>query len=82
MKPEMMATLRMRNTVASTELVPAPSGASSLATRVGGEGAPAVGELGRVGVHLGAPVEEQRDHDAGDHGEDEPGRPGVRAVEA
>ena len=32
MKPEMTATLRMRNTVASTALVPAPSGCSSLAT--------------------------------------------------
>ena len=32
MKPEMMATLRMRKTVASTALVPAPSGARSLAT--------------------------------------------------
>ena len=32
MKPEMMAMLRSRNTVTRTELVPAPSGASHLAT--------------------------------------------------
>ena len=32
MKPEMMATLRMRKTVASTELTPEPSGASRLAS--------------------------------------------------
>ena len=31
MKPEMMATLRTRNTVASTALVPEPRGASRLA---------------------------------------------------
>ena len=45
MKPEMMAMLRSRKTVTRTVLTPAPSGCSSLATRVGGEGAPAVGEL-------------------------------------
>ncbi len=32
MKPEMMAMLSSRKTVTSTALVPAPSGASSLAT--------------------------------------------------
>ena len=32
MKPEMMAMFSRRNTVTSTELVPAPSGARSLAT--------------------------------------------------
>ena len=32
MKPEMIATLRMRNTVASTALVPGTEGGSSLAT--------------------------------------------------
>ncbi len=32
MKPEMMAMLRMRKTVTRTALVPAPSGARSLAT--------------------------------------------------
>ena len=82
MKPEMMAMLRMRKTVTSTELVPGAERVQQLGHGVGGEGAPAVGELGRVGVDLGAAVEEQGDHDAGDHEEDEPGRLGVAAVEA
>ena len=47
MKPEMMATLRMRKTVASTELVPEPERGEQLGHAVGGEGAPAVGELVR-----------------------------------
>ena len=67
MKPEMMAMLRSRKTVTSTELVPAPSGCEQLGHGVRGEGAPAVGELGGIGVDLRAPVEEQGDHDAGDH---------------
>ena len=59
-----------------------PERVQQLGDGMGGEGAPAVGELGRVGVDLGAAVEEQGDHDAGDHEEDEPGRTGVAAVEA
>ncbi len=45
MKPEMMAMLRIRKTVSSTAAVPGPSECSSLADAVGGEGAPAVGEV-------------------------------------
>ena len=59
-----------------------PERVQQLGHGVRGEGTPAVGELGRVGVDLGGPVEEQRDHHAGDHEEDEPGCSGVAAVEA
>ena len=58
-----------------------PERVQQLGHGVRGEGAPAVGELSRVGVDLGAAVEEQGDHDAGDHQEDEPGRLGVAPVE-
>ncbi len=46
------------------------------------EGAPPVGELGGVGVDLCRAVEEQRDHDAGDHQKNQPRRFGMRTVEA
>ncbi len=73
MKPEMMAMLSRRKTVTRTELVPGAERRQQLRHGVRGEGAPAVGELGRVGVDLGPAVEEQRDHDAGDHEEGDPG---------
>ena len=45
MKPEMTAMLRMRKTVSSTAVGARPERVQQLGHGVGGEGAPAVGEL-------------------------------------
>ena len=75
----MMAMFSSSAVVSMTLFTPVPSGCSSLADAVGGEGAPAVGEV--AGVDLGGPVQQERDDDSGDGEQHQPRRTGVRSEE-